>query len=86
MICLVFKTRTAPFINEAEPGGGTRFRDTLLMFVLRLWIVSVPVCSAASEKKSSKLTLEVCRALLSAHLWKDFSKEQQDMSTTVSSP
>lgn len=27
VICLVFKTRTAPFINEAEPGGGIRFRD-----------------------------------------------------------
>ena len=90
VICLVFKARTAPFINDAEPGGGTRFRDTRQVFALKLWRVSLPSCSAASEKKSSKLTLQVCRALVvcPAHLCeKDFSKEQRGLliSAAVSS-
>lgn len=62
---LVFRTRSAPFIYEAEPGRGTRFRGTLLMFALKLWRVSVPACSAASEERSSLLTLQIRRALLS---------------------
>lgn len=65
IICLVFETRSAPFIYEAEPGRGTRFRDTLLMFALKLWRVSVPACSAASKKRSNVLTLQIRRALLS---------------------
>lgn len=62
VIFLVFKAINVPFISEAEPDRGTGFRDTLLVFALKLRSVSVPSCSVTSEKKSSKLTLQVCRA------------------------
>lgn len=63
-----FKTRIARFINKPELGRGSRFRDALLIFALKLWSVSVFTCSAASEEKSSKLTSQVYRALVSVLL------------------
>lgn len=63
-----FKTRIARFINKPELGRGSRFRDALLIFAPKLWSVSVFTCSAASEEKSSKLTSQVYRALVSVLL------------------
>lgn len=63
-----FKRRIARFINKAELGRGSRFRDALLIFAPKLWSVSVFTCSAASEEKSSKLTSQVYRALVSVLL------------------